>query len=87
MDEQKHNETQIEKIEEELREVIPQLENRFRITIWNRLVVLVKWLIFAALTGLSLGLVGTAFGKASPWRRPFGRPIPRYCLLFPLQAF
>ena len=48
---------------EELRDVVPQLENRFRITIWNRLVVLAKWLIFAALTGLALGLVGTAFGK------------------------
>jgi len=48
---------------EELRDVVPQLENRFRITIWNRLIVLAKWLIFAALTGLALGLVGTAFGK------------------------
>ena len=46
---------------EELRDVVPQLENRFRITIWNRLIVLAKWLIFAALTGLALGLVGTAF--------------------------
>ncbi len=63
MDEQRHNETQIEKIEEELREIVPQLEDRFRITIWNRLVVLVKWLVFAALTGVALGLVGTAFGK------------------------
>ncbi|MBC5659891.1 chloride channel protein [Anaerosacchariphilus sp. NSJ-68] len=63
MNEQKSNETQIEKLEEELRDAIPQLENRFRITIWNRLVVLLKWLVFATLTGLALGLVGTAFGK------------------------
>ena len=63
MNEQKSNETQIEKLEEELRDAIPQLENRFRITIWNRLVVLIKWLVFATLTGLALGLVGTAFGK------------------------
>ena len=61
MNEQKSHETQIEKLEEELRDAIPQLENRFRITIWNRLVVLIKWLVFATLTGLALGLVGTAF--------------------------
>ena len=86
MDEQKHNETQIEKIEEELREVIPQLENRFRITIWNRLVVLVKWLIFAALTGLSLGLVGTAFGKGVAMATAFRTAHPQILFALPLAG-
>ncbi len=86
MDEQKHNETQIEKIEEELREVIPQLENRFRITIWNRLVVLVKWLIFAALTGLSLGLVGTAFGKGVAMATAFRTDHPQILFALPLAG-
>ena len=86
MDEQKHNETQIEKIEEELREVIPQLENRFRITIWNRLVVLVKWLIFAALTGLSLGLVGTAFGKGVAMATAFRKAHPQILFALPLAG-
>ena len=63
MDEQKQNEIKTENTEELREGVLPQLENRFRITIWNRLVVLVKWLIFATLTGIALGLVGTAFGK------------------------
>ncbi len=86
MDEQKHNETQIEKIEEELREVIPQLENRFRITIWNRLVVLVKWLIFAALTGLSLGLVGTAFGKGVAMATAFRTNHPQILFALPFAG-
>ncbi len=49
--------------EEELKEIVPQLEERFRVTIWNRLLMLARWLVFAALTGILLGLVGTAFGK------------------------
>ena len=72
---------------EELRDVVPQLENRFRITIWNRLIVLAKWLIFAALTGLALGLVGTAFGKAFPWLRLFVWLIPGSCTVCPSRAF
>ena len=63
MDEQKQNEIKTENTEELREGVLPQLENRFRITIWNRLVVLIKWLVFAALTGIALGLVGTALGK------------------------
>ncbi len=84
MDEQKSSETQIEKLEEELRDIVPQLENRFRITIWNRLVVLVKWLIFAALTGISLGLVGTAFGKGVAYATEFrnGHPWILFALPF-----
>lgn len=45
MDEQKQNEIKTENTEELREGVLPQLENRFRITIWNRLVVLVKWLV------------------------------------------
>ena len=37
--------------EPELKELVPQLEERFRVTIWNRLLMLARWLIFAALTG------------------------------------
>lgn len=61
MSEERNEKT--EQNESELKDLVPQLEERFRVTVWNRLLMLARWLIFAALTGVILGLVGTAFGK------------------------
>ena len=61
MSEERNEKT--EQNESELKDLVPQLEERFRVTVWNRLLMLARWLIFAALTGGILGLVGTAFGK------------------------
>ena len=60
MSEERNEKT--EQNESELKDLVPQLEERFRVTVWNRLLMLARWLIFAALTGVILGLVGTAFG-------------------------
>lgn len=58
--------------------MVPQLENRFRITIWNRLIVLAKWLIFAGTdrawrwvlweppSGKGVSMA-TSFRMAHPW--------------------
>lgn len=52
-----------EKQKYELRELFPQLRARFRISVWNRLFMLARWLVFASLAGVAIGLVGTVFGK------------------------
>ena len=51
------------KIEDKAESRIEWLEEKFHEAVWNRLLMLARWLIFAALTGIVLGLVGTAFGK------------------------
>ena len=51
------------KIEDKAEGRIEWLEEKFQEAVWNRLLMLARWLVFAALTGIVLGLVGTAFGK------------------------
>ena len=51
------------KIEDKAESRIEWLEEKFQEAVWNRLLMLARWLVFAALTGIVLGLVGTAFGK------------------------
>lgn len=83
MSENKQNKQEIEK---EVRELIPDLEERFRIKIWNRFVVLGKWLIFAGLTGIVLGLVGTAFGWGVSQATAFRTAHIRIVLGLPLAG-
>ena len=63
------------KIEDKAESRIEWLEEKFQEAVWNRLLMLARWLVFAALTGIVLGLVGTAFGKEWSWRRLSGQSI------------
>ncbi|MCI8597502.1 MAG: chloride channel protein [Lachnospiraceae bacterium] len=46
-----------------LQENVKKTEAWIHITIWNRLIMLARWLFFASVTGFVLGVVGTLFGK------------------------
>lgn len=49
--------------DKEKENLVLKAEEVFHDAVWNRLLALLRWLIFASLTGLVLGIVGTAFGK------------------------
>lgn len=49
---------------EKLTEEMPKVSAWFHHTIWNRVLLLARWLLFSAITGVCLGLVGTFFGKS-----------------------
>ena len=50
--------------EEKLEEELPEIPTWVHHTIWNRLILLARWLLFSVITGGCLGLVGTFFGKS-----------------------
>lgn len=54
-------------------ELLHDAEDLLHDAVWNRLLALLRWLAFAALTGLALGLVGTAFGKGVELATAFRR--------------
>ncbi|MCI8559304.1 MAG: chloride channel protein [Lachnospiraceae bacterium] len=65
-------------------EYVPEASTWFHHTTWNRMVLLIRWLLFSVITGGCLGLAGTFFGKsvafvtelrtANPWIL-FGLPL------------
>ncbi len=51
------------KKKELLRKGIGFAGSRFRLAVWNRLVMLLRWVAFAFVTGIAAGMVATCFGK------------------------
>ena len=71
-----------------------RIKDYLRITVWNRLVLLVRWLLISIVTGILLGAIGAVFSEAiirvTEFRRAnpailYGLPVAGLVIVFCYQ--
>lgn len=63
-----------------------RIKEWFLRTIWNRLLLLARWLVISIVTGLVLGVVGAAFAKSIAWVTVYRKANPMILAGLPLAG-
>ena len=63
------------KREDKAESSIEWLEEKFQEAVWNRLLMLARWLVFAALTGIVPGACGNGLRQGVELATAFGQSI------------
>lgn len=63
-----------------------RIKEWFLRTTWNRLLLLLRWLLISVVTGFALGMVGAAFAKSISWVTAFRKENPMIVAGLPLAG-